>query len=118
MAHCWRCSAASSASSSSSAAPGGSAAAAPAVALGGSSLSEGSPARLIIWSYTLIDSAEPTALASSTATSTGSMYADWPVSSKTMTAGETVCVTPLAIAAAPTTAYAPAVSPCPPPSPS
>jgi hypothetical protein len=40
------------------------------------------------------------------------MWLSWPVSSKTMTAVEMVRVTPAAIAAAPTTAYPPAVIWC------
>ena len=51
----------------------------------------------------------PIPYAASTATSTGSMWLSCPVSSKTITAHEIVRVTPAAIAAAPTTAYAPAV---------
>ncbi len=40
----------------------------------------------------------------------GVLWLSWPVSSKTITAHEMVRVTPAAIAAAPTTAYAPAVT--------
>ena len=51
----------------------------------------------------------PVPYAASTATRMGSMWLSCPVSSKTITAHEIVRVTPAAMAAAPTTAYAPAV---------